>query len=698
MRTPAGGAPISTHAFQKGGKPDPLQLARILKPLSAAGPIDAVIASGDLGWSGVDADYAYAHAFFDQLRTELSCPIVVVPGNHDVNLDPGIAEDARQDAYISFCKAFYASTFQHLYPLWNESASAQRRQQLASVHRLLDDALVVVSVNSAANISASSQKCPSCSQPLSASAPVLVNADVLSALEEQLSGLSENALKVFVLHHHLLPFTEVSWTGGYDSATLPDRADPTIVANSARLQSWLAKNGFSVVLHGHKHYSHTRYDVLRRRDDPQRGHEILVLGVGSTGASDDLRATEPLAFYVVDCSRLAKRFFAISVLPMRIHTAGMQAEAIADGAPFAKTVGQPPSDPPEIFSAQTMSDCHSWITRVAKPTSGSGRLISNFISTVEPSEFTVPATAELKGVAVTLEQVRSSFYALHPEYDRAGAGWNDQDHVARVLSDPPRLHRFQHGHRIWGYPLPSIDGPEPAARPKPLSRALESLGLHSSRAYVGLYNPFVDGTTGRAQREQPPCLTGIQFVERHTSIDLVATFRKLELSFWWTVNMFEMHELLKLAAAQRGKQRGRITFFAALAEWKADNPGATFLTDLDELPVEEMVELLLQVADGKAEPAVTRLRTLLAQKIAHTNDVNIDDRGLVTMADVVGGIVASGIGPLSPYVNATFQANTQVALSNIRGAIEKELPNEVDLHLAKAIAALKAMHAQLQPT
>lgn len=155
-------------------------------------------------------------------------------------------------------------------------------------------------------------------------------------------------------------------------------------------------------------------------------------------------------------------------------------------------------------------------------------------------------------------------------------------------------------------------------------------------------------------------------------LDLVATFRKLELSFWWVVNMLELGALLRWAARQDNRRRRsarRVTFFAALAEWKND-PEASFITALDALSLDALVELVLGVNSGEEE-ARRQLITLLEDKINRTNDANIDHSGLERLANVVQGIVRSTkpITRQSPITPALSQA-LAAAVTMTRAALE----------------------------
>lgn len=97
--------------------------------------------------------------------------------------------------------------------------------------------------------------------------------------------------------------------------------------------------------------------------------------------------------------------------------------------------------------------------------------------------------------------------------------------------------------------------------------------------------------------------------------------------------MFEMCGLLRWAAQRLSQQLrhdvrpGRVTFIAALAEWKAD-PEATFEAELDQLPLSSVTELVARVCGG-ADSAKRELARLLRDKLDRTSIRNVDTAGLV---------------------------------------------------------------------
>jgi hypothetical protein len=136
-----------------------------------------------------------------------------------------------------------------------------------------------------------------------------------------------------------------------------------------------------------------------------------------------------------------------------------------------------------------------------------------------------------------------------------------------------------------------------------------------------------------------PALMGVQFVPRDGRLDLVFTFRNLELSFWWVVNMYEAVELLgwavgRLAARSNSArwQPGRITFFSAVASWEPD-PRPPMRAGLDSMALGELVRLATQGARGRAGIA-----TLLEEKASLTTVSNLEPDALLQLAEVMDGL------------------------------------------------------------
>lgn len=642
---------VSKHAFVRGDMPDPAMLAGILKRDTACTGPDAIIVSGDLGWSGVEEDYRYCDDFFRHLRQGAwsATPLIVIPGNHDVDRRAAAISADPQEAFTSMLQRLYGEEFDLHYPLYaTTSAGTDRRQRLIPITHLQGH-LLVVGVNSAARLT-------------TGGTPVYVDTEALQAIEEHIAKLDVSArtLRLFVVHHHLLPFAEPPWRDSLAAGRVPDEPDPTIVANSAKLQGWLSANGFHVVLHGHKHLSHSREDTLWRRGDPAEGRRLLVVGAGSVGVAADHRVhAEPLTYNVLDFTRSAESRWDVRVATRRISD-DLAIPNAGDWYTFRHQIGSLAHDrpPAAVFNAERMDDCHAAIQGAATP----NRPIRNFVSVVDNHEFVFPdATIRLGDRTPTEAEVWSSFQALHPEYRRPYR-WNTAARVDRVLRDLPSRFQFQHGPRLFGAfgrAGTRFRGLRDQGALQPMRRAVESLDSSNSRAYVGLYNADTDLTSGR---EPLPGLMSVQLVPDGEYLDAVATFRKLELSFWWVVNMLEIGELLRWAASQDPKRRTarRITFFAALAEWKP-NPEPTFVTELDALPLGDLNALVLQVDSGQ-ETARRELIRLLRDKAERTNEVNIDEAGIQRLAELVRGLVTARSKKVQERASSPFNSQLQQLL------------------------------------
>lgn len=597
---------------------DPRELARVLKedPELASHPPDLVAATGDIGWSCNSEDYRIAEEFFGALRAAWpEARIAIVPGNHDVDLrDPGPPDEKRQDEFVAFLRRFYGGDFDKLYPA---ISATSERQDVVSIH-VPSDELLLVGVNSAAHLQTFKR------------GQVVIERKVLQFVTDQIAKLKvpDTALRVFALHHHLLPFAEGPSAKSYDPSKVYDRPDPSLVANSAKLQTWLAKNQFHLVLHGHKHVSHGREDILRKLHAPVGGHKVLILGAGSSGVIPHERMhTEPLNFHIIDIDRLAKRRWAAQVHIRKVDERDMTPEARALESYPMLQLGTPPIHQPTTFCAERMDDCHRAIAAATKD----GKLIRSFISIVEAPEICPVPTASISGRPAGMEQVEESFRALHPEYSK-DTNWDDQSRIVQVLANPgddPSF-QFKHGYRLFG-------GRGEHGR-TPIGCAVDRLKLDDgkSQAYVGLYDPEID-TQGN--QEPIPGLMGVQFVPEDGFLDIVLTFRKIELSFWWVVNMVEASRLLAWAASDRYRPR-RITFFATLAQWKTDVE-ATFIATLDVMPEVDLMAVALGTA-AKSHDDGTRLVKLLQEKVSQTNDVNFDLRGIRRLNTIVSAILEAG--------------------------------------------------------
>ncbi|MES2644721.1 MAG: metallophosphoesterase [Myxococcota bacterium] len=657
----------SAHRYvNAGGEPNPSVLAGRLVAGRSLHP-HAVVVSGDVGWSGAGADYGYATEFLAALRTAWpGAALVVAPGNHDVDLS---SSPARQEAFRAFVQGFDGGRLAPAYRV--AGASGRERQTLVSFDIVSGDEgeqLLLVSANSAAYVGDAGNP----------GSPVGFSADDLHAIESVLRTpeFSSIRLRAFIVHHALFPFAEPSWDRTINLAELRDKPDLEIVANSAVLQAWLADHGFAILLHGHKHTMHARLDRLWRRGGPASGAQLLSLGAGSVGVEQAQRGHgEPLSYNAVDLTRVSAHRWLTAVEVNDIPDPPARPQV---SARFECELGEDLAHPTHVFHAETIVDCH----RAIALRCASAGLLKTFVSVVEQCQFELPATARFAKRRVTMADIEGSFEALHPEH-AVTDGWNDLRGVDASMRRMGSRLQFQHGPRLFE----RVGGAEKSA----IVRALDLVG-HESRsdAYAGLYRAEVD--VAATKDALTPHLMGVQFNAEDGYLDVVATFRKIELSYWWVANMYELSRLLTWAAAygaNRTRTPRRITVFAAFAEWK-ERPGAAVVARLDRMTIEELTTIAVGFVAGDAA-AATRLCDLLIEKREYTSDRNLDANGLASLCAVLRG--ATGGFPEGRLAKRRKQVNSVLggigtASEQVKSGIEGDRPA-----LAAAARARESLEA-----
>src|SRR5207248_266628 len=116
-------------------------------------------------------------------------------------------------------REFHGGAFVAMYPFLSSSALPTRREGIVSV--LATDVALVVAVNSAAHTQ-------------DGNLPVFISQPLLDAMGEHIHKNYGDApqLRIFVLHHHLLPFVENPWGPSFNFRNPPEKMDATMLANS----------------------------------------------------------------------------------------------------------------------------------------------------------------------------------------------------------------------------------------------------------------------------------------------------------------------------------------------------------------------------------------------------------------------------------------------------------------------------------
>lgn len=681
------------HRFWDGkGESAPLTLAGILErdSLLKDRP-DVVVVTGDVGWSGAEEDYVHALAFLERLRTTWpETSFVVVPGNHDVKRDA--APGSHQEAFFKFAEQFHGGAFGLCHPLFQRTnrASFVSVQEVHARTGVPEDRLLVVGVNSAASLEGGNT-------------PVYVSPKMLEQVASLLESRDPREFRLFALHHHLLPFAESRAEGSTNEEDEVEWVDGTIVGNSAKLQTWLANHNFSLVLHGHKHKPHGRLDTLWRKSDPASGRTVLIAGAGSAGVYDHERGPEPLSYNVITARRFSSSRWSVDAVVQQISEEDISINAKHHYS-YSAEVGSQETFESHVFHAQHMDVCHGSIQRRA----AAGVLLRSFVSIVDVCEYKHPPTATLDDRPATPSEVVRSFAALHPEYDSSNK-WRDSSKLESALREMPERYQFEHGPRLFGiphgHPTSLMEDPAKRLLLRPILKALNQLNTASkAHAYVSLYRPDIDVLSSRT--EPFPSLMSLQFLRGEgDTIDLVATFRKLELSFWWVVNMYEAIELLKWAVeagstqtgAKDQRRVGKITFFAALAEWKP-RPEPSFIAELDSTDLGELTTISLSTANASG---IDRLIKLLEEKKERTNAQNLDHGGLKRLAEVLGAVLESRTDESAVRLHKVC-GHIASAAEHTRGAVAGHAadPNRIvaaKTSLDEALAGLREASRALNP-
>lgn len=210
---------------------------------------DLVIVSGDLLDRGHASGVPLAIAFLRGLADGLGLPperVVIVPGNHDV-LREG---DDRYCRYDEIRNGLYGQTK----PAFSAQTPPHRRIE----HQVFEQlGLEVVGFNSCEELDAAQQR--------DHGAIGIGQRDHAEAILMRNEG--KNYFRIAVMHHHL------------ESPEGTRRTDYSVMEDAGGMRRWLARNKFSLALHGHQHVDwQVAFDV--------DGWHLVVTAAASAGVSE----------------------------------------------------------------------------------------------------------------------------------------------------------------------------------------------------------------------------------------------------------------------------------------------------------------------------------------------------------------------------------------------------------------------------
>jgi hypothetical protein len=94
--------------------------------------------------------------------------------------------------------------------------------------------------------------------------------------------VSSDVVRVAVVHHHVHPYPDFVNPVGKDGHWL----DMSTIRDGGLFERFLEKQGFDLVLHGHKHRPQLRETIVRDRYSEDRLKPLIVCGAGSCGVAE----------------------------------------------------------------------------------------------------------------------------------------------------------------------------------------------------------------------------------------------------------------------------------------------------------------------------------------------------------------------------------------------------------------------------
>jgi hypothetical protein len=542
--------------------------------------LSAIVLSGDLALMADESASGYVEKILEILEpiAKKGCPVVVVPGNHDVirghrgapdyylpppktglrTVRPYLgAESKLIDAYhldadsgilfLAINSAEYSGATRDLAIV---SAALERIRRSYSSGRVPEDIGIVGSYLDKATHADGLLISPAQFQ-------FLANAERQAEMEWTRSGDNRPLFKVAVVHHHLLPVSPVEEIKPYES-----------LVNLSQLRHFLMANRFHMVLHGHKHQFLAYYDSIPDLMQPQAPyHRVFIVSgpqlLNSSGGSPAFLEIE------LTTSRAPK----VVITPFAIAHGAFPLQELATTTrrlyDLSDCAGYPEGAPLVVFG-NDVAETHA---RVLDRLAGTGGEATNLVCHVEHIEesFDETITATLfaeQEVILSGGKPHRPLPSRYPpnaaERFREIVNWWQMNN-----SGPSVGFRFTHGSRVRDYG-PAIDQ---------LDKAKLRLkgGSLTTKAVVTLLDPPRD----LRQRKGFPSFCLLQFIVRQSPcgkrLDCIAYFRKQEMRQWWLVNFAEIVRLRNdvlnsIRSAESDMKTGSVTTIAGRAKTSSSFP------------------------------------------------------------------------------------------------------------------------------
>jgi hypothetical protein len=572
-------------------------LTQLAVQLADSEELHAVIISGDITVANDEGGFEMLEEVLGWLGTSRPPPerIVVVPGNHDVQWE--VSGEVKYERFIKHVRnKGYITPLLEGIDLKGGTMSVSD----ASKHYLLDhnQQWAVVPINSA-------HYCGSV-EPLHAipddvwhtlaadiaskktgldeglvarelrklrlrdvariSNPDQMNAirDLASTIRGRVGASKPPPLLIGVVHHQLLPVSVREELKPFESMT-----------NLGHLRMVLRDNGYSAVLHGHKHASHLYYDHISEMPHSQSApaHRLFVISapaIKTPGAAREIFA----------------RLIRISGEPHAPTFELRDVASVESGTspqlppPVFYSLWQSPStaafnnSPVNLVEGETVDEVYERALALFTTSS----LLPNVICRIATLQHPTILPRRYPSIPDVPEAEREAWF-------RRIVDWWQRHDFKRLSAEQ----HFNHGYRIYRYERGVNQFDRVAEAIKHVRK--------TSRGVITLLRPTSDELDNESSRFPSFCF--VQFVLRDEgaqfALEVIAYFRKQEVKFWWPVNVAELAELQfnifqRLRADVEKQERkpltlGIITTIAATAHVGSEIPG--ILTPAVDFELEE---------------------------------------------------------------------------------------------------------------
>lgn len=251
-----------------------------------------VVISGDIVYRGFKEEFQEALSFCTAMADRLQIPrerFIFCPGNHDVSwADAQISLGQRFDQYLDFLLQFYGEPlFRKLYPLvtWDFRIGTSRPEphEIIGLHRFDEQGVTFVALNS-------------CVYETDQNHYGFIGGKQIKAVQALLADSADDHVAVAVLHHHLHPYPDYGETDG----PVKHWTDSSTIRDAGLVERFLERNGFDIVLHGHKHKAQLRETLVRDRGSTAT-KRLIVCGAGSSSVrSKELEHSVPNQYQVIE--------------------------------------------------------------------------------------------------------------------------------------------------------------------------------------------------------------------------------------------------------------------------------------------------------------------------------------------------------------------------------------------------------------